>query len=208
LRHSIGTSVVGDSLVQVAATTGLPELSHRLADATVATYIDYVARASVEEGTTTEDKTSALVSKADDERKQANQRVKDFLTAHPDAVGTDAPPVLAQDLVLLQSDFQRAEERYSQARAAQDQADLKAGTASDVVRQQLVLLVPSTASVSPEPVLRGAILTVALFAALGALLALASAVLSATLDRTIREPQDVRARFGLDVAAVVPDVAR
>ena len=48
-------------------------------------------------------------------------------------------------------------------------------------------------------------LTVIIFGVLGTLLALASVIAAATLDRTIRVPCDITAKFGLDVLAVVPD---
>ena len=40
------------------------------------------------------------------------------------------------------------------------------------------------------------------------MLTLASVVVAATLDRTIRLPNDITGNFGLDVLAVVPDVRR
>jgi uncharacterized protein involved in exopolysaccharide biosynthesis len=208
LRASVGTSVIGDSLVQVSVTTRDPELARRIADATVKSYIDYVARTSVEEGTDTEAKTTALVTKAEADRNAANDAVKEFLTEHPNAVGANAPPVLAQDLLLRQSEFQLAEQRYSAARAAQDQADREAGTAGDVVRQRLALLIPAVAPQAPEPVLRTMVLTIALFAVLGLLLSLAGVVLAGSLDRTVRVPDDVTAQWGLEVVAVIPDVRR
>ena len=57
----------------------------------------------------------------------------------------------------------------------------------------------------PEPRLKKAALTLVLFGVLGIMLTLASVVISATLDRTIRLPNDVTGKFGLDVLAVVPD---
>ena len=47
-----------------------------------------------------------------------------------------------------------------------------------------------------------------LFGVLGAMLSLALVVVSATLDRTIRVPNDITAKFGLDVLAVVPETSR
>jgi capsular polysaccharide biosynthesis protein len=37
------------------------------------------------------------------------------------------------------------------------------------------------------------------------LLMLASVIASATLDRTVRVPNDITGKFGLDVLAVIPD---
>ena len=51
-------------------------------------------------------------------------------------------------------------------------------------------------------------MTLILFGVLGVMLSLALVVVTATLDRTIRIPNDITARFGLDVLAVVPDTKR
>ncbi len=48
-------------------------------------------------------------------------------------------------------------------------------------------------------------LTLVIFGVLGVLLSLASVIVAATLDRTIRVPGDITAKFDLDVLAVVPD---
>jgi uncharacterized protein involved in exopolysaccharide biosynthesis len=205
LRQAITTSVAGDSLLQVAATTDEALLSQRLANATVAAYIDHVAATSVTVGTDTEASLQTMVDEARRELDDANQVVKDFLTEHPEAAGADASPVLAQDLTLYQLELERAVDGYSDARQAQAQARLEGGTASDIVRQRNVRLIEAGLPAGPEPVLRDTLLTVAVFVVLGLLLSLASVVVAATLDHTVRIPEDVRSRFGLDVLAVVPD---
>jgi capsular polysaccharide biosynthesis protein len=208
LRGAIGTSVVGDSLVQVSATTRDADMSRRLADATVSTYIEYVVKTSVKAGTDTERTTAKLVDQATTDRNAAHEDVKKYLERYPQSAGADAPPVLAQDLRLRQADFERAQARLSKVQDADDQAKQEAGVAGDAVRQRLVPLIPAVAPKSPEPVVRGAILTVAVFLVLGALLSLASVVVSATLDRSVRVPEDITSRYGLEVLAVVPDVSR
>ena len=66
-----------------------------------------------------------------------------------------------QDLKLKQLEFEQAVQRYAEAKAAQDKADLEAGTASDVARQRLVLLVPAVAAAGPDPVVKTMVLSVA-----------------------------------------------
>jgi len=208
LRASLHASVIGDRLVRVSATTSGPELSRRLADQTVTAYIDHVAAAGAAEGATTEQSTVALVEAARAERDRANEDVKAFLAAHPDAASADASPVDLQDLKLKELEFEQAVQRYAEAKAAQDKADLEAGTASDVARQRLVLLVPAVAAAGPDPVVKTMVLSVAVFVVLGILLSFASVVGASMLDHTIRVPADIEDRFGLDVVAVLPDMSR
>ena len=205
LRRAVTTSVAGDSLLQVAVTTDEPALSQRIANSVVAAYIDHVAATSITVGTETEAILETMVDDARRELDDANQAVKDFLTAHPEAADPDASPVLAQDLTLHQLELQRAVDGYSEARQAQSQARLEGGTAGDIVRQRNVQLIDAGLPADPEPVLRDIVLTVAVFVVIGLLLTIASVVASATLDHTIRVPEDLRARFGVDVLAVVPD---
>jgi len=205
LRRAVTTSVAGDSLLQVAVTTDEPALSQAIANATVAAYIDHVAATSITAGTETEQILQTMVDDARRELDDANQAVKDYLTDHPEAADPDASPVLAQDLTLYQLELQRAVDGYSDARQAQSQARLEGGTAGDIVRQRNVQLIQGGLPSDPEPVLRGIVLTVAVFVVIGLLLTIASVVAAAALDHTVRVPDDVRARFGIEVLAVVPD---
>jgi capsular polysaccharide biosynthesis protein len=56
--------------------------------------------------------------------------------------------------------------------------------------------------------LRAMVMTVGVYAVLGLLLSIGSVVAAAALDRTIRTPDDVAAKLGLDVIAVVPSARR
>ncbi len=208
VRNAITTTVRSDTLVQVTAATLDSERSRKLADATVDAYIDYVADSSAEEGNKTAESLGSLVDEARDDRDEANQAVTDYLQLHPNAEAEFADPVQVQDLHLLRLDLDQAVQSYSEVRAAQVRAQLGEGTASDVVRQRNVKLIPAAAGQKSASVLRTALLTVTVFVVLGMLLTLASAVATAMLDRTIRVPEDIRSRFGLDVLAVVPDMNR
>ena len=209
LRASLHASVIGDRLVRVSATTSGPELSRRLADQTVTAYIDHVAGGRRGRG---RDRPSRARWRSwrrrGRKRDRANEDVKAFLAAHPDAASADASPVDLQDLKLKELEFEQAVQRYAEAKAAQDKADLEAGTASDVARQRLVLLVPAVAAAGPDPVVKTMVLSVAVFVVLGILLSFASVVGASMLDHTIRVPADIEDRFGLDVVAVLPDMSR
>jgi hypothetical protein len=207
LRSSLQASVLGDRLVRVSATTSGAELSRRLADQTVTAYIDHVATAGAAEGAATGRSTAALVEAARAERDRANEDVKTFLAAHPDAASEDGSPVVLQDLKLKQLEFEQAVQRYAEAKAAQDKADLEAGTASDVAHQRLVMLVPAVAATAADPVVKTIVLSVAVFVVLGILLSLASVIGASMLDHTIRVPADIEDHFGLDVVAVLPDMS-
>jgi capsular polysaccharide biosynthesis protein len=81
-------------------------------------------------------------------------------------------------------------------------------TAPAVVEQRIRVLDEPEAPAAAEGRMKKAVLTVAVFFVLGVLLSLGSVVLAASLDRTVRVPNDITARFGVDVLAVVPNATR
>ena len=63
-------------------------------------------------------------------------------------------------------------------------------------------------ALAPQGRLKKAAITMIVFGVLGTILSIVTVVVSATLDRTIRVPNDITSKFGVDVLAVVPDTAR
>jgi capsular polysaccharide biosynthesis protein len=77
-----------------------------------------------------------------------------------------------------------------------------------VVTRQLRTIDEPPMPTFPTAGLRKAAMTIGMFGVLGAMLSLGTVVLAATLDRTIRIPNDVSAKFGVEVLAVVPSARR
>ena len=156
------------------------------------------ARSSCRAGSTT-----ALTDK-----ENAYTALGTFLTDNPQANSEEPPPALAQALNQLQADIDRAETRYADALSALDEAKTSTASARDIVNQRLRPSDPPERPAAAESGLRNAILTMFLFGALGLMMTIALVVISATFDRTIRVPNDITAKFGLDVLAVVPAMRR
>jgi capsular polysaccharide biosynthesis protein len=77
-----------------------------------------------------------------------------------------------------------------------------------VVEQRLRVVDQPRAPLAAEPRLRDAVMTVAIYAVLGTMIAIALLVLAAILDRTVRVPADIEARLGVEVLAIVPASGR
>ncbi len=208
IRDFTGASADGDNLVRVGSTSRNPELSERLAKATMASYVDWVVESEVSESTGSADFLAEQVSETEAEVDAAWTDVQQYLLDNPAAESDDG--LLAERLQLqrLRDVLNRAEERHEQALNARDAAELATAQARVVVQQRLQTVDEPEIPSAPEPRLRKAALTLFLFAAVGAVLSLALVVMTATLDRTIRVPNDITAKFGLDVLAVVPDKRR
>ena len=208
VRSSVGAFADGDNLVRVSATTNNPELSQRLAQATITSYIDQIVADATDQSTASEEFLQSRVDTALTDKENAYTALGTFLTDNPQANSEEPPPALAQALNQLQADIDRAETRYADALSALDEAKTSTASARDIVNQRLRPSDPPERPAAAESGLRNAILTMFLFGALGLMMTIALVVISATLDRTIRVPNDITAKFGLDVLAVVPAMRR
>jgi uncharacterized protein involved in exopolysaccharide biosynthesis len=209
LRQTISESVTavddGDQLVRVKATSDRAELSLRIAQATIDSYIETIIASNVKSSTQTVEFFKAQVADALTAYQAAEQALNDYLIANN--ISPDADPPVNQQIVInsLQSDLDRKESQYEAKLQSLDQANLVAASTQTETEQRIQLTDPPELPGAPLGRLRKAVLTVVIFGVLGTLLALASVIAAATLDRTIRVPSDVTAKFGLDVLAVVPD---
>jgi uncharacterized protein involved in exopolysaccharide biosynthesis len=209
LREVIAKDVVatadGDSLVRVGASTATPNLSYRLAQATITAYRDFVVASNVQGS----QKDVAFFQQQEQAAKTALDNANAALVQFVNDKGiTDSSKIdLATQLQLKQQqdEVARLQTVYDAAVQQLNDAEVKVNAATTAVDQQLRVTDAAEVPLAAEPRLRKAALTLIIFAVLGLLLSLASVIVSATLDRTIRVPGDITAKFDLDVLAVVPD---
>jgi uncharacterized protein involved in exopolysaccharide biosynthesis len=208
IREYTGASADGDNLVRVSSTSRNPELSQRLAKATMTSYVNYVIQSEVSESDGSAEFLDQRVQDTQDEVDAAWADVANYLEEFPEADEEKAPPSLALPLQQKTDVVERAQTRHEQALDDRDSAQLASAQAKTVVEQRLQTVDEPEVPTAAQPRLRKAIFTMFLFGAVGVLLSLALVVMTATLDRTIRVPNDVTAKYGLDVLAVVPDKKR
>jgi uncharacterized protein involved in exopolysaccharide biosynthesis len=208
IRQYTGATADGDNLVRISSTSRNPELSQRLAKATMTSYVGWVIDSEVTESTGSADFLEQRVRDTQDDVAAAWEEVSSYLTDHPEAEDPKAPLSVRLPLQQRQDVLERAQTRHEQALDDRDAAQLATAQAKTVVQQRLQTVDDPEIPAAAQPRLRKAIFTMFLFGAVGALLSLALVVMTATLDRTIRVPNDVTAKYGLDVLAVVPDKKR
>ena len=117
-------------------------------------------------------------------------------------------PSISRSSPASQDAADRAQAQLQQSQDALDAARLQTDQAAAVVNQRLKVLDSPEVPVAPAGRLQGAVLTGAVFFFLGLVLSLASVIISSFLDRTVRVPNDITSRYGVDVLAVVPNIAR
>jgi uncharacterized protein involved in exopolysaccharide biosynthesis len=209
LRQEIAKDVSavadGDSLVRVSASTDRPDVALGLAQATITSYRDAVLASQVQQS---EKDVAFFQGLADDASKALQAARADELAFVQSAGISDSTKVdLTTQLQLKdkQDEVARLQTAYNGDVQQLTDAKVKVNAAKTSVDQQLRVTDPAQAALGAEPRLKKAVLTLIIFGVLGLLLTLASVIVSATLDRTIRVPGDITARFDLDVLAVVPD---
>ncbi len=205
IARSVGASADGDQLVRVSATTRQPDLSLSLANATVDSYIETVKNATLSQSEAAVSFFESELQAADTARQAARQKLLDFYQQNDIQDLAKIPVSLQLDVQALQDEVQRLDAAYDAKQDQLDQARLTAATAQTDTEQRLRVTDRPTQAGAPQPYLRKAVLTMMVFGVLGVLLSLASVIVAAALDRTIRVPADVTAKFGLDVLAVIPD---
>jgi len=208
LRDYTGATADGDNLVRISSTSRNAELSQRLAKATMTSYVDWVVESEVSESTGSADFLQQQAKQTEDDVNSAWSDVQEYILDHPTSESEDGPLAERLQLQRLRDVLSRTEDRHEAALKSRDAAELATAQARVVVQQRLQTVDEPETPTAPQPRLRKAMLTMFLFAAIGALLSLALVVMTATLDRTIRVPNDITAKFGLDVLAVVPDKRR
>lgn len=209
LRAMIMVEPNGDNLVAVWATTEQADLSHRLADATLQTFREFNLGNDISDA-------QATVTLRERQYERYLQRYEaavaardQFVVEHP----APAPPLERStdeqaELGALTEELTRARNQLSDAESQLDEAEIAVQEARNIFDRKLRILDPPTVPETPEPRLKAAVLTTAMFAVMGLILSAGFLFLSASVDRSVRTPGDVVSRFGVEVAAVIPQVRK
>ena len=205
IAKDVGAGADGDQLVRISSTSERADLSFRLADAVIRSYVETVKANNIAQSDQAVQFFQAQVAEADTARKAAQAQLDKFLVDNGLTEAVQIPAQQQQQINNLQADVDRAESQYDAKLDSLDQAKLASNSAATEVDQRLRVTDPPEQPEAPQPRLKSAVLKLAVFGVLGLLLSLASVIVAATLDRTIRVPGDITAKFDLDVLAVVPD---
>lgn len=208
VRKSVGAFADGDNLVRIAATTEDPELSQRLAEATMNSYRQWIIDNDIAQSTEAEQFFVNLVEETEAELREAQQALNEYALAHPVDDELTRPLPQRIEIQSLQAVVDRAALQYQSALDKRDEARLASAQARTVVEQRLQVVDEPEVPFAPEPRLRKAVMTVGIFAVLGTMVSVALLVVAAMLDRTVRVPADVEVRLGVEVLAIVPASGR
>ena len=208
IRASITAFPEGDNLLAVAATTEDPAQSQRLAAATIDEYLNFVVENDSADRLVAIEIYKSQLATRQQQLDAANVAHIQYLRDHPIADEDDRKFEERLEIQRLERDVEQATAQFQEAEAKVNDAEFEADQSVTVIKRQLRPVDPPEVPVSPESGLRKAMMTVAVFTVLGAIMSLVFLFVSAILDRTIRESSDVTDRFGVDVIAVIPAARR
>ena len=208
VRSSIAAAPQGDNLISISASTPRPEQSQRLAQATLDAFVEYVVSNDIADATVRINTYEDIRDEAQERFDEAVNELNQYHLEHPTGSEADRPSSEALEIAQLEGAVDRVDQAVVDATANVNDARLAANLARTVVTRQLRTVDEPQIPTVAQTGLRQDVITVVMFGALGVAFALGVLVLRAMLDRTIRTPNDVSSRFGVEVLAVVPPARR
>lgn len=205
IRSAISAGADGDTLLQVAAMTDVPELSARLAQGTISSFIEYVTNGDVSDSRAAEAFFQIQVELYETDVEAAEQALEKYAADNP-GPATDRRPFDEQLAIgRLTDDVTAAKARLDNARAKSEEARLASEQAVTDVAQRLRIVDQPVIAGAPEPRLKDMAFTLVIFMTVGFLLSAGALILGTFADRSLRSADDVEFLLGLPVIASIPD---
>ena len=208
-RASLSTNPTSENHMQVSATTPKPELSQRLAEATIAAFIDFKIEIKTLLSVASEEEFSGQLDDARAERDRAVQALEEFQEELP--AGTPTELLEAADQTRL---TQLSEERaaaiavYNDRLREVEAAQLSARLAETEVEQRVFVIDPPKVPTASDNNIFEALLTFATYLVVGAVLTVVGPVVAAMANRNVLFADDLAHLEGARVIGVVPRQTR
>jgi hypothetical protein len=206
IRTRVAASPDGENLLKVGSMTGDPELSVRLATATIDTFIQFVIDEDLSDSSAAQEFYSEIASDYLTKVESAQDSLDEYLVRHPAPPFGDRPPLEQSEMSQLTSELERVESRYSSALAKVEDASLAMELSRLDITQRLRVVDPPVRPVAPVTGMKQAIISIGIFVALGSMMMIGLVALVMFLDKTVTTVGQVKAHFGLNVLATVPAV--
>jgi uncharacterized protein involved in exopolysaccharide biosynthesis len=205
IRQSIAVTPDGDNLLSIVATTDNPDLSARLAQATIDSFMAYQVAGDVSESRAAEQFFENQLAAYKGELDAAQAALTEYAATHPGGPQAERPLDEQVEIERLKSVATQAQVTYAAAQGKSDEARLATEQATTDVGQRLRLIDTPVVPTAPQPRLMKSVVTAALFTIVGLLISFGAVVLGTTIDRTMRTADDVEVLLGLPVLTVVPE---
>jgi len=206
VRHSIWAAPNGDELLVVNAASRDPELSYRLAGATMSSYLQWEIDNNVTQSQSAEQFFESLLVPYQQRLDDARSQLAKYVAAHPAAGGADTRPADEQvEIATLTEAVTRADDQLSTARASLNSARLANAQTTTDVSQRLRIVDEPAKPFAPEGHRRKDAMTLMMYMMLGALVSGSALVVGTLLDRSVRYSEEIEAHLDVAVLATVPN---
>lgn len=205
VRQSVSFSAVGDNLIRFSGTFGDPIIAQQIAQATIDTYLQWKLNTDQRESVVAQEFFAKQIEPFQQELAQAQTELRAFLEAHPEPVRGNRPTDEALALDQLRGRVSQAIDRIENARTRSDDARLAQSIAESEVYQKYRVVDAPQLPVKPTLGIRGVLMNIVIFVAVGVFLSVIGIAGGAVLDRSLRFPLDVRHSLSLPVLAMMPD---
>jgi uncharacterized protein involved in exopolysaccharide biosynthesis len=206
VRRSLWAAPNGDELLVVNAASRDPELSYRLAGATMSSYLQWQIDYDVTQSQSAEKFFESLLVPYQQRLDDSREALANYLAAHPAAGSNDDRPADEQvEIASLTEAVTRADDLLATARASLNSARLASAQTTTDVSQRLRIVDEPVKPFAPEGRRRKDAMTLVLYLVLGSLVSGAALVVGTLLDRSVRYGEEVEAHLGVPVLAMVPN---
>jgi uncharacterized protein involved in exopolysaccharide biosynthesis len=205
IRLAIQTYPAGDELLTVRAKTIDPELSRRLAQSTIDSYIEEVIDVELTQATTAENVLRTRLERHQRELDEARAALAAFVRENPEPTQGVRPFDEQVALDQLSDAVERADLQVTETNSQFDAAQLVTEQTQADIDQRIRVVDPPQTPLAPEPQTRATVLKIGLFLILGALVMVALVAVATAIDHTVRREADVEEQVGIAVIATVPN---
>jgi uncharacterized protein involved in exopolysaccharide biosynthesis len=206
LQDAIWAASDSDLLVRVSARSANPELARVLADATIASYLQWQIDDGITEGQSTEQFFETLLLTYQERLDIAQAALDQYTEENPGPANVELRPVNERNAIQeLENEVERASEQVTLVLQSLSDARLLAAQTETDVSLRLRVIDPPTTPFAPESGRRDDALTLMMFLFVGTVLALAAASITALLDRSVRYPAEAERHLDVPVLASLPN---
>jgi uncharacterized protein involved in exopolysaccharide biosynthesis len=206
VRNSVQARAEGDELVSISASTSDPELSFRLAQATIASYLQWEIDNNVSDSSSAQTFFESTLAPYEQRLEEARTSLERYVNANPFVGDPINRPVEQQvEITRLTEAVNEADRQLSTAKNQINAARQATAQSSTDVAQRLRIVDSPDQPSAPESRRMQDLQTLVMYIVLGTLVSAAALVVGTMMDRSVRYSEEIAQRVHVPVLATLPD---
>lgn len=208
VRNAVTAFASGENLVVIRAQTADSNASKALVVAVIDSFVKEVIDSVGAESAAAEGYFSDLLARYTSEFNDATAKLENYLLEHPDPSAGERPATEQVIVSRLTAAADRAETNVVQTQRSLEEAQLKTEQERADMQQRLRVIDEPSVPLAPLSSHRSALISFMLYVTMGVILAIGGVAIVTVMDRTVRRPNEVRERYGVEPLAAVPEIHR